>query len=71
MLIAVASVVVVALGGAAVALKFSFNKRNEARGDSSQVRSVNVRGTGHTTAGGDITFNPPGASGSGHQNETD
>ena len=68
-LVAVASIVVAVLGGAAVALKISFTRRNEARGDRSSV--VTVEGTGNIAAGGNVTFGPPQSTEPGQQSVTD
>lgn len=75
-LVAVTSIALAALGGAAVALKITFNKRNEIRGDGNTARSVRVRGHGNITAGRDISgsgnsFDPRRSAESGQQNEAD
>ncbi|MFJ4785833.1 hypothetical protein [Streptomyces sp. NPDC088794] len=66
-LVAIASAVAAVFGAAAVAMKISFSKRNEAQGNGSVT---SVTGKGNITAGRDYIVGPRQSEEPGQQNGT-
>ncbi|MEU6143444.1 hypothetical protein ABZ848_24165 [Streptomyces sp. NPDC047081] len=63
-----ASIVVAALGGAAVALRITFNRRNQT--GNGPITIVTSKGTGITAAGRDVIHGPDPSAGPGQQGGT-